>query len=188
MLVFNRVALAAAAVVALSHETVAGDGQAPAPPLLDLLVPTDRLPSNCALAPRTISVDGTRVRTLWSFPVSQNPWRGTEPSVLAEIRTRMGGRSPMVPDGPPPTRRESRRYVLAMAEGIEEGFAAFYYAQGDEVVVPVYAVRARDLSTDWVAPGSNRFRVSTLGDVVVGVVGDNACADAVQRHIDSLAR
>lgn len=94
--------------------------------LHDLTVPTDRLPTGCALSPAaSLPLDGKRVRTgLWAgLPIAMNPWTGTDRPLIASIRERMDGPT-LTPDGPPPTARELSRYRSRLADGVEEAYAA----------------------------------------------------------------
>jgi hypothetical protein len=89
---------------------------------------TRQLPPECALIPSpSVRLDGSSVLSgLWgNLPIATNPWTGVERSALAQIRTHMYG-LPRSPDGPPLDRREASRYVREQADGIQEGYAAFY--------------------------------------------------------------
>ena len=62
----------------------------------------------------------------FGLPVRSNPWAGESPEVLADIRTRMFGLSPMpeMPDGPPDA-RIAAQIGRTLVEGMS-GYAAFY--------------------------------------------------------------
>jgi len=164
-------------------------GQAPAAraPSLDLVVPQDKLPAGCSLAPQSVSMGGNRVRRLW-LGVPANPWRGTDPSIIASIRSRMGGLPP-APDGPPLSAGDARRYFLELSEGIDEGFVASYYMESDGSLVTVHALTFADSNA---GPGSNELsprghHLIWLGPTVAMLSGDGRCFDAVEAHLRSLA-
>ena len=73
------------------------------------------------------------------LPIRSNPWAGEAPQVLADIRTRMFGLSPM-PDGPPDA-RIAAQIGRTLVEGMS-GYAAFYRQDGARVAV--YALRSPD--------------------------------------------
>jgi hypothetical protein len=176
------VSLATAAVLASAIA-----GQAPVVPevMPDLAVPPDRLPVSCTLAPRSISLGNNRVMTLWQgFPA--NPWRGTEPSILATIRTHMGGIPPS-PDGPPLSGAVARTYFLKFSEDIDEGFVALYYAEADASMVTVYGLRVAN-PDEARRPTTPKTEWIRLGSTVAMVAGKGACFDAIETYVDSLAK
>ena len=123
------------------------------------------------------------------LPVRSNPWAGENPRVLAEIRTRMFGLSPM-PDGPPDA-RIAAQIGRTLVEGMS-GYAAFY-RQG-QARVSVYALRSAD-PPQWMRPSPVRrddsagraiARISS-GQVAVLAVGDpGPCFASLERHLRSV--
>jgi hypothetical protein len=149
--------------------------------LQDLTLAKEHLPGGCSLADSP------------SLKLDQNPWVGNDPRVLAQIRTRMYGLSTVAPDGPPLNRQETSRFSLSMAEGLDEGYAAFYQDAGPEGIA-VYALRFRtgERPVDHSTPRGPKDRTvswSTVGQTVVLVVGDTGrCAEAIQANVTSLAK
>src|SRR5262245_14329073 len=113
----------------LSCATVLGVLSAALCAAQELTVPRERLPTECALADSRSGYAGLRLPT--------NPWTGTDPSLIAEIRERVEG-SPSLPDGPPMSPREAARFRLGLANGIEEAYAAVYQDAELKQLVPVY--------------------------------------------------
>src|SRR4051812_8754820 len=108
--------------------------------LTALTVPLTELPPGCRLAPAaTMRLDGTRVQGgLWGgLSIESNPWTGKDRPVLAAIRERTEPTA--MPDAGPLTRGEAARFRLGRAEGVEEGYAAFYL-QADTYVIAVYGL------------------------------------------------
>jgi hypothetical protein len=152
----------------------------------NLTVPQDRLPGGCQLAPKSMPAGGTRIRTLWTLQIPRNPWSGRDRAIVASIRMRMFG-APMTPDGPPPSRREARRFYLQTADDIEEAYVAFYHQQSEAEVVTVYGLRFSGLVSDSMKrPGLDAHLVK-LGSSVALVTGSGVqCFDAVEAYVRSL--
>ena len=185
-------ALAAAASGDRVAASIAQREQAtvPADPLEQLVVPADRLPPACALAPRSVELGNGRVRIFWSLP--KNPWIGTDRSVLASIRGGMWG-PPLMPDGPPLSPVEMQRFRLRSADGVEAGYAAFYYSKPHEESFRVDALRfgaATDM--DEAAPRDHledrRIRIGRIVVMVFGYENPGDCHSAVVNYLKSLAR
>ena len=162
-------------------------------PILDALTPPEStLAAGCALTPSPSerTGDGRVVSGFWDgLPVRSNPWAGENPQVLAEIRTRMFGLTPM-PDGPPDA-RIAAQIGRTLVEGMS-GYAAFY-RQG-QARVSVYALRSAD-PPQWMRPSPVRkddsagraiARISS-GQVAVLAVGDpGPCFASLERHLRSV--
>ena len=161
----------------------------------DLTVPAERLPAGCVLAPgSTKGLDGNRVQTRnWTgLRIPTNPWAGADTSLVASIRERMDGPTP-VPDGPPLSPTEAARFRLHFADGVEEAYAAIYEQSEAELIV-VYAARfaSREKAVEYrsYSRSSNNPRVIrvAVGPIVAMVQGDaGACFNAVGVHLRSLA-
>jgi hypothetical protein len=158
-----------------------------------LTVPAGKLPSGCALAPLTRpAVDG-RVQVVSSFPVPipTNPWHGTDRPILAGIRQRRTGLTPM-PDGPPPAARDARRMFLHLADGISDGYAAFYRSADDQGLTAVYALRFDDPSDAqaWAGTEGRGDVAALLGGTAVVVVqaGPSRCFASVREYVSGSAR
>jgi hypothetical protein len=158
-----------------------------APDLLAQLTVVNGLPKGCSLAA------GTRMVGL-SHPVEVefNPWRGNDGPVIASIREVMFGPT-QVPDGPPLGAEAFSRFFVRLAEGIDEGYAAFYSHEPAEEVA-VYALkfssnerpanRMKDARAD--APSAIRYDKGNTVIVLYG--GDGPCSRAIRSHVDSLTR
>src|SRR5687768_14259440 len=117
----------------------------------ELTVPPERLPTGCVLSPaQSVRLEGNRVRGRnWAgLPIPTNPWAGTDAPLIASIRERVDG-PVLMPDGPPLTARQSARYRLHLAEGVEEAYAAIYTQEGPAEfeprdVIVVYGLRFPD--------------------------------------------
>ncbi len=155
--------------------------------LQDLTAANTKLPSGCALAaaPRGLATPS-------------NPWIGTSPDVLAQIREHMYGPLRPVPDGPPLNRREANAFVRHSVDHVSEGYAAFYQGSGEEGLA-VYALTFADsdsLNDPSVTPSAtqpaNKNRMvswMTLAHTRVLIVGDaGQCADVIQAHVRSLMK
>jgi hypothetical protein len=111
-----------AIILALSVMRAVGAAQAGDPrlrSLSSLTIRGDRLPTGCSLPPSIFAIAAR----------ATNPWSGTDPVAIGEIRERVDGPTRM-PDGPPLSHRELARFRFSLAEGVEEGYAAVY--QQDE--------------------------------------------------------
>jgi hypothetical protein len=155
-----------------------------------LTVPQHRLPPACRSAPApSESIGSNRIRGgLWSgLPISTNPWTGTDRRLIATIRERID--PPLTPDGPPLSGQEAARYSLQLADGIDEGYAAFY-TQSDSEHIAVYALRFRDGGRNGDPLTTSRRFYPTrieLGRIVAWVSGSvGPCLQAVEAHVRSL--
>jgi hypothetical protein len=118
-------------LAAAATETAWAHGQGGFP-LADLTVPADRLPTGCGLSPSPSmrTGDNTMRAGSWAgLPISSNPWIGTDRAIVASIVERAVD-PPRIPDGPPPTPRESARFRLRLADDVEEAYAAVYTDDG----------------------------------------------------------
>ena len=191
-LMIGAIILAAFVPVAFAR---AGFSPALIPTMQQLTVPQDRLGDQCRLTPSSSqSLGGNRIMYgLWgNLPIETNPWTGVDRRVIASIRVRISG-PPIVPDGPPPTARELARIRDRLADGVEEGYAAFYSQPGPQQLV-VYGLKfAPDdmpqifrLST----PSSPRVRVPSqfdIGLIHVFLFGDEGpCSQAIKAYLKSL--
>ncbi len=182
----------------LVSEVVAGRPQS-GPTLNALTVPSEALPSGCALqqpGPRPesgSSAEGTVVRSEeWpSFPT--NPWLGTDRKLVAEVRKAIDP-TPRLPDGPPLGSRDAAAFLLKLADNVVEAYRANYVAAGGSQVA-VWAVRFNDdtlakpepLWGTMNPPRGFRDRLVRGATVVlVAAPSSNACARAVDAHIRSL--
>ena len=185
-----------AIVIAVSIGATAGAAQRPAPPLTlsDLTVPQERLPADCALpqAPSEHLAGNTIRGGLWTgLRMPTNPWAGVEAPIIADIRERID--PPLTPDGPPLGERESARFHLRLAEGIEEGYAAVYRESESNRLVVVYGLRfpspedaARLWSTARV-PRHPRAVGAAIGSILVVASGeDGPCLRAIGTYLKSL--
>jgi hypothetical protein len=94
----------------------------------------------------------------------------------------------MMPDGPPPMPREVGPYYMQMADGVEEGYAAFYHQQPASDVITVFGLRFADPNTTDLtnAPKSKAYLIR-LGSTVAMVTGAGGpCFDALGAFIRSL--
>jgi hypothetical protein len=163
--------------------------------LQDLTVPAAHLPAGCALAPApSVPAGQNRVRGgMWvGLRIATNPWIGTDPYVIATIRSRMEP-SPPVPDGPPLHRRAAASYFLHIADGVEEAYAAVY-AQDERDLVAVYASRlaVAERSGDrlsnkqeFKSAQTTRIDIGPIAVMVSGGAGE--CSDAIEAYVKSLA-
>ena len=161
----------------------------------DLTVAAERLPAACVLAPGSAKrLDGNRVQTRnWTgLRIPTNPWAGAETSLVASIRERMDGPTP-VPDGPPLSPTEAARFRLHFADGVEEAYAAIYEQSEAELIV-VYAARfatsAKAVESRSYTHWGNNPRVIrvAIGPIVAMVQGDaGPCLNAIGAHLRSLA-
>jgi hypothetical protein len=156
----------------------------------DLTVPQDRLPIGCGLsAADSVPLDGNRIRGgLWGgLPIATNPWTGTDRLLVALIRERVESPRAM-PDAPMLTRSELARFRLALADGVEEGYAAFY-VQGEAEVIGVYGLRFADAertrlySTSRVSPATP-VEIGSIRAFVSG--NDGPCFQAIAAYVRSL--
>ncbi len=154
----------------------------------DLTVPNERLPSGCSLKP------GSPGASIGLRGTTANPWIGMDRRTIALIRRTLDGPPPL-PDAAPLGAREASRFLLQLADGVEEGYAAIYAQSGTQDVT-VYALkfatsegtvfgRSRD---DRTPRGQTRTRVA-LGPMVAIVYGNGGqCFEAIQAHLQSLGK
>ncbi len=164
--------------------------------LQDLTVPADLLTAGCGLAPAaSVRLDNQQVQAgFWDgFP--SNPWTGTDRHVIASIYERMY-RMPPMPDGPPLDRSGQARFRLRLADGVDEGYAAFYQeSDPPRPVGRVYALRfadterIADLNRGARPPDDDRLITwIRFGRIVALMIGHrDECSQAVDRHLKSLA-
>jgi hypothetical protein len=178
----------ALAVVALG--VCANLGQTPKQPvaLATLTVPEDRLPSGCRLETRNPSTSRQYGIRYGALTPTRNPWIGSDQLTLATIVERING-APAVPDGPPLSPKDANRYLLKLADGVEEGYAAVYTVKDSDVVI-VFALRF-----DVPPPLASRTRAARAGTIVrieqegLVVTADGppgACASAIEQHLRSV--
>jgi hypothetical protein len=165
---------------------LAGRAQQP-DPIEMLTVPPDRLPLGCALSPSaTANVGNQIVGGLWaSLPITSNPWTGTDRRIIATIRERIEGPQP----GPsaPLSRSEAARFRLALADGVEEAYAAVYMFQSQ--VIALYGVRYAATAKGAGFPTKPRLTGVKIGSVVAYIDGNaNACSKAIEAHLAVLAQ
>jgi hypothetical protein len=186
-----------ALVLAMSVAITVGASQAAQPrvvTLRDLTLPAERLPGGCALSPApSVHLDGSRVRSgLWAeFPT--NPWIGTDRRLMASIREMVDG-PVAVPDGPPLGAKELSRYLVQLADGVEEAYGAVYM-QSDANLISVRAIRFAPGEKPWASAHSSDTRVPrnpgmirvAIGPIVAIVTGDGECFQAVGAYLKSLA-
>jgi len=144
--------------------------------LQELTAPPDRLPSGCSVAA--------------NGPYGPSPWYGSDEPILGKLRAGFGPRIP-APDGPPASRREQARYYLQVAEGIEEGYAAFYQDESPNLI-QVVALRfaTGDAAEAWPSPRVRAaVRRLAYGSLVIVVAnGDGACGRAVADYLAGLGK
>lgn len=169
------------------------------PTLNALTLPSEALPSGCALqqpAPRPesgSSAEGTVVRSEEWPSFSTNPWLGTDRKLVAEVRKAIDG-TPRLPDGPPLGPRDAAAFLLKLADNVVEAYrAAYVTADGSQVAV--WAVRFNDKALATPEPlwgtmnpprGFRNRLVRGATVVLVTARSPNACARAVDAHIRSL--
>jgi hypothetical protein len=144
--------------------------------LQELTVPPDRLPNGCSIAAHG--------------PYGPSPWHGSDEPRLARIRAEFGPREP-VPDGPPASRRELARYYLQLAEGIAEGYSAFYQDESPNLIQVVALRFANDQLADaWPGAAVRRsVRRLTYGPLVIVVAnGDGACGRVIADYLAGLGK
>jgi hypothetical protein len=159
-------------------------------PMSALTATQDRLPAGCALTPNRTErfADGRILGGLWGgLPIPANPWSGMDRPRIATIRERIDG-PPLTPDAPPLTRAELARFRMVLADGVDEGYAAFYRpSQGD--VIGVYGLKFKEAETNRHPPSRSRSQnLISIGLVTAFVAGnDSPCFRAVSAHVQSLA-
>ena len=144
--------------------------------LQELTVPADRLPNGCSLAAHG--------------PYGPSPWFGSDEPILGKIRELFATRVP-APDGPPPSRGEVARYYVRLADGIEEGYSAFYQDESPNLIQVVALRFATDQLADVWPRASIRRAVRRLayGPLVIVVSnGDGACGGVIADYLAGLGR
>jgi hypothetical protein len=108
--------------------------------------------------------------------------------VVAAIRERMEPVPPL-PDGPPPGAREQAANRLALAEGIDQAYAAVY-RQDEPEFATVYALQyaAGSAPAAPTSEGNPLVVRVVLGSIAAMVSGRGPCFDAVASHVRSLGR
>jgi hypothetical protein len=160
--------------------------------LADLTVPNDRLPAGCALvAAPSERLEGNQVRTgLWAgLNIGTNPWIGTEAPILATIRERLAPTE--VPDGPPLTQAQARRYFLQLADGIDQAYVAIYREHDVSAPTTVYGLQF-PTTEDALAFARNARAASKavvngrIAAFAAGRAGD--CFQAIRDYVSGLSR
>lgn len=158
--------------------------------LESLTFPSERLPSGCMLSPSpTAAAAGNRIREgLWdNLPITTNPWVGTDRSIIATIRERVEGPVVAFPDGPPLSRSELSRFRLALADGVEEGYAAVYTFESRLIVA--YGLRFAGTQKNVGFPNKPRLNGIRIGPIVAYLDGDRGpCSQAIGAHLRALAK
>jgi hypothetical protein len=153
--------------------------------LASLTVSQGRLVPGCELSPSpTVALEGNRVLGgLWGG-LPRNPWMGTEPSIVADIRERVAT-SPPLPDGPPLSRAELARFRAQLAEDVEGAYGAVYTEAGTQLTT-VNAVRFKDASVPN-RPGRTPISRGSVrlarGRTVVVAFGHGGCFDAIAAYL-----
>jgi hypothetical protein len=94
--------------------------------------------------------------------------------------------APPIPDGPPPTAREIAQFRLLLANGVEEGYAAFY-SQDDMDEVGVYAVRlAPSEIKRWNPTNDARFEFGRVVAFISGRKGE--CFEPIRQYLAGLGK
>jgi hypothetical protein len=172
--------LALSILIALTRTAALGQDEID---LGSLTVPQGRLVPGCELSPSpTVALGGNRVLGgLWG-DLPHNPWMGAEPSVVVEMRERVAT-SPLIPDGPPLSRRELARFRAQLAEDVEEAYGAVYTEAGTHLIT-VNAVRFKDAP---VPPGRMPISGGSVrlarGRTVVVAFGQGGCFDAIAAYL-----
>jgi hypothetical protein len=173
------------ALLLVLYAIVIGQSTAPGAILMqDLSVAPERLPAGCAISPDTAGL-----------PLPTSPWTGTDPVLLGRIRELIDG-PPLLPDGPPPSRREYAQLRLRLADGIEEGYVAVYQQDvnitGSRELLRVFALRfadarkAAEAGHRWA--NNPRASRTMIGSTVAVIHGDGGkCFQAVAAHLRGLA-
>jgi len=122
-----------------------------------------------------------------SLAIPHNPWIGSDPELVAQVRARVVGPVRM-PDGPPLSATEARRFQHANSDGVLAYVAA--YERGTQRVL-VHALQSAHLIGSW--PDEPRPRVSADGTRVVRIQdagvwvlisgSSGPCFESVTRHV-----
>lgn len=156
--------------------------------LARLTVPIAPQPLTCRLAPSPVEPPqpkaGDRVRLgLWSgLPISGNPCMDTDLEVATEVRERVLP-PPRLPDGPPLSRADLRKFRARAAEDVVESYVAVYVDFAFQLTT-VYGLRLRaGQRRPAVGEKSNELLRWAGPDLVVVVAGSGFCADPVLEHV-----
>jgi hypothetical protein len=154
--------------------------------LADLTVPAVRLPEGCAL-PSIQAPD--EPRRSWLPAGATNPWMPTELRDKARLLGMVEG-APRIPDGPPPTARESQYFSGRVIDQIEEAYAAVYTGAA-EPEIRVVALRYATPAPSGLEAPRRAYRVTerfTSGRLVAVVDAPErgSCFDAVREHLRSV--
>jgi hypothetical protein len=162
-------------------------GQASDVRLTDLTVPAARLPEGCVL-PKVESPDERRVT---SVPANAtNPWTPTEDRGKAQLYRVIQGAS-RVPDGPPMTAGDLRRFEGKVIDDIEEAYMAVYAGPG-EANIRVFALKYKSPQREFERTHRPyRVGASYTAGRVVAVIEAGArgpCFDAVDAHLRAIVK
>ena len=180
------------ALVAASIGAVLSQGPPREIGLADLTVPNDRLPAGCALAASPSErLEGNRVRSgLWTgLNIGTNPWIGTEAPILAAIRERLAPTE--VPDGPPLTPAQARRYFLQLADGIEQAYVAIYREQEVSDLTTGYGLQfpTTDAALAFARNGRAASKAIVNGRIAAFSGGPGSdCFKAIREYVNGLSR
>jgi hypothetical protein len=163
-----------------------------------LTVPESQLPLDCRLvsaAPtQSGPTSGTIVVSSDAVGAGINPWIGTDVGRLASIRESIEG-GPLLPDPVAITPSARARFRAKLAEGVAEGYEAFYAGPNGERL-PVRGLRFSEPSQATSSGArqpvpSPRRRIERVAfDGIVAVVSGPAgqCFDAIARHLQAFSR
>jgi hypothetical protein len=175
-------------IVCLTLASLAGQ-EPRALTLKDLIVPADRLPAGCALAPKLSEAEGVVTGLAKGDSIPSNPWTGADAQILQRIHGRIDGTTVLLRDVP--LTRQNMRHELP--EGIEEGYVAVYHESERPGVTTVSALRFASAelarkSSSLRLPDSRKvwFQAGRIRGVVSGDGGP--CFQAVGRFLNQLSR
>jgi hypothetical protein len=130
---------------------------------------------------------------LWAgLPIPSNPWVGSDRTIVASIRERLG-EVPPEPDGPPLLGAQAAASRLKMADGIREAYVAIYQHRESGGLTVVYGLdfeQAGDAPALWqaIAPRHPETIGTTAAHVVAVVSGQrDECAEAVAAHLRTIS-
>ena len=150
-----------------------------------LTVPPNRLPEGCAMPPSDyIQLSANRVQGgLWAgLPITSNPWIGADRKIVAAVRDRVAAPS-RLPDGPPLSGGELRRFRLQLAADVAEAYAGVYYDEANGSGSVVYAARFTRTPVPESTRGSRDALRIVHNDTVVVVSGSGPCFEAVAGYV-----
>ena len=160
--------------------------------LADLTVTNERLPAGCALAAAPSErLEGNRVRSgLWTgLNIGTNPWIGTEAPILAAIRERLAPTE--VPDGPPLTPAQARRYFLQLADGIDEAYVAIYREHDLSELTTVYGLQfpTAEAALAFARNARAASKAVVNGRIAAFSAGPGSdCFQAIREYVNGLSR